>query len=86
MRVAHLQCSALFLAGFKYSNEYKNTTQNGNVDGLSHLPLKKAYSEEVPDPAEIFQVSQLKVLPVNADMIRQATQRDPILSRVVEHT
>ena len=50
------------------------------------MDLKNAYSKEVADPAEIFQVSQLEVLPVNADMIRQATQRDPILSRVVEHT
>ena len=35
---------------------------------------------------EIFQVSQIEVLPVNADMIRQATQRDPVLSRVMENT
>ena len=38
------------------------------------------------DPVEIFQVSQIEVLPVNADMIRQATQRDPVLSRVMENT
>ena len=44
------------------------------------------YSKEEANPAEIFQVSQLEELPVNADMIRQATQRDPVLSRVVEHT
>lgn len=31
-------------------------------------------------------MSQIEVLPVNTDMIRQATQRDPILSRVVEYT
>ena len=35
---------------------------------------------------EIFQVPHIDVLPVSADMIRQATQRDPILSRVVEYT
>ena len=68
----------------KYSIEYKNTTQHGNADGLSHLPLKKAYSKEVADPAEIFQGSQLEVLPVNADKIRQATQRDLVLSRTQE--
>ena len=79
MTAAHLQCYTLFLAGFKYSIEYKNTTQHGNMDGLSRLPLKKAYSKEVADPAEIFQVSQLEVLPVNAVMIQQATQRDPVL-------
>ena len=86
MTVARLQRYALFLAGFEYSIEYKNTTQHGNADGLSRLPLKTSYNNEVVDPVEIFQVSQIDVLPVNADMIRQATQRDPILSRVVEYT
>ena len=38
------------------------------------------------DPVEIFQVSQIEVLPVNADMTHQATQRDPVLSRVMENT
>ncbi|PFX27500.1 Uncharacterized protein K02A2.6 [Stylophora pistillata] len=74
MTVACLQRYALFLAGLKYSIEYKNTTQHGNADGLSHIPLKKAYNKEVADPAERFQVSKLEVLPVNADMIRQATK------------
>lgn len=74
MTVACLQRYALFLAGLKDSIEYKNTTQHGNADGLSHIPLKKAYSKEVADPAERFQVSKLEVLPVNADMIRQATK------------
>jgi len=86
MTVARLQRYALFLAGFEYSIEYKNTTQHGNADGLSRLPLKKACDKEVVDPVEIFQVSLIEVLPVNADMIRQTTQRDPVLSRVMENT
>ena len=80
MTVAPLQLYALFLAGFEYSIEYKNTTQHGSADGLSRLPLKKSCNKEVVDPVEIFRVPQIEVLPVNADMIRQATQRDPILS------
>ena len=86
MTVARLQRYALFLAGFEYSIEYKNTTQHGNADGFSRLPLKKACDKEVVDPVEIFQVSQIEVLPVNADMLRQATQRDPVLSRVMKNT
>lgn len=70
LTVTHLQRYALLQAAFKY----KNTIQHGNVDGLPRLPLKKAYSKEVADPAERFQVSKLEVLPVNADMIRQATK------------
>ena len=57
MTVARLQRYTLFLAGFEYSIEYKNTTQHGNADGLSRLPLKKACDKEVVDPVEIFQVS-----------------------------
>ena len=74
------------VAGFEYSIEYENTSLHGNADGLSCLPLKKACNKEVVDPVEIFQVSQIEVLPVNAGMIRQATRRDSILSRVVEYT
>ena len=62
MTVARLRRYALFLAGFEYSIEYKNTTQHGNADGLSRLPLKKACDKEVVDPVEIFQVSQIEVL------------------------
>ena len=86
MTVARLQRYALFLAGFEYSIEYMNTTQHGNADGLSRLPLEEARDKETVDLAEIFQVSQMEVLPVSADTIRQATQRDPIFSRVMEHT
>jgi len=52
MTVARLQRYALFLAGFEYTIEYKNTTQHGNADGLSRLPLKKASDKEVVDPVE----------------------------------
>ena len=86
MTVARLQRYALFLVGFKYSIEYKNTSQHGNADGLSRLPLEKACNKEEVDPVEILQVSQIEMLPVNAHMIRQASQRDPVLSRVLEYT
>ena len=86
MTVARLQRYALFLAGFKDSIEYKNTSQHGNADRLSHLPLRKECNKEVADPMENFQVSQLEVLPVSTDMIHQASHRDLILSRVVEYT
>ena len=40
--------------------------------------LKKECYKEEADPEEIVQVSQLEVLPVCADLIHQACQRDPI--------
>ena len=54
MTFARLQCYALFLAGFDYSIEYKNTIQHGNKDGLSRLPLEEASNKETLDPGDIF--------------------------------
>ena len=85
MTVARLQRYALFLAGFEYSIEYKSTSQHGNADGLSRLPLKERENTELIDPAEVFQVSQVETLPVSAEMICWETQRDSTLSQVLEH-
>lgn len=76
----------MFLAGFNYVIEYRKINQHGDSDGLSRLPLKKAYDKETVDPVETFQLSQIQVLPVSADMIRQATQRDSILLRMMGYT
>ena len=86
MTAARLQRYALFLAGFEYNIVYKNTTQHGNADGLSRLPLQRDSDQEIVDPAEIFQVSQIQMLPVNIDMIRRETHRDPTLAQALEHT
>ena len=85
MTIARLQRYALFLAGFDYSIEYKSTTQHGNADGLSRLPLECGENKETVDPAEIFQVSQMEMLPVSSDMIRREIQKDPTLSLVLEY-
>ncbi|CAB4018206.1 Hypothetical predicted protein [Paramuricea clavata] len=39
MTATRLQRYALFLAGFEYDIEYKNTKEHCNADGLSRLPL-----------------------------------------------
>ena len=66
--VPAMTVARLFLTKFEYSIEYKNTTQHGNADGLSHLPLEETHDKETVDPVEIFLVSQMEVLPVSADM------------------
>ncbi|KAK2571346.1 Tyrosine kinase receptor Cad96Ca [Acropora cervicornis] len=75
MTVAPLQRYALFLAGFDYSNELKNTAQHGNADGLSRLPLEEACDEET---VEISQMSQIQVMPTRLHNLK------PNISRRVE--
>ena len=52
---ARLQRYALFLAGYDYKIEYKNTKVHSNADGFSQLPLKtEERAEEVVDPVNAF--------------------------------
>ena len=66
MTAARLQRYALFLAGYRYSIVYRKTTDHGNADGLSRLPLDNPGARTDNDAdVEAFHVSQFDVLPVN---------------------
>ena len=83
MTAARLQRYALFLAGYRYSIVYRKTTDHGNADGLSRLPLDNPGARTDNDAdVEAFHVSQFDVLPVTADQVRQATRQDPTLAAV----
>ena len=87
MTAARLQRYALFLAGFNYKIEYKNTKLHGNADGLSRLPLEiEKEEEETVDPVGLFYATQFDPLPVTAEKVKRETQRDPTLLRVYELT
>ena len=82
---ARVQRYALFLAGYDYQIEYKNTKVHSNADGLSRLPLKtEERAEEVVDPVNVFNMMQFEPLPITVDNVRRETQRDPDLSQVHE--
>ncbi|PFX20902.1 Retrovirus-related Pol polyprotein from transposon 17.6 [Stylophora pistillata] len=83
----HLQRYALFLAGYDYSIQYKNTKFHSNADGLSRLPLvTEAKDEEVVDPVGAFNLMQFDPLPVTVENVRRETQRDPVLAQMHEMT
>lgn len=70
---------------------YKNTTQHGNADCLSRLPMETQNADrnlknKQKDSSEIFNLSQIEILPVPMEKIEQETRRDPILSEVYEWT
>ncbi|CAB3983983.1 Hypothetical predicted protein [Paramuricea clavata] len=85
MTATRLQRYALFLAGFEYDIEYKNTKEQCNADDLSLLPLPMTDKEDtVVDAAEVFHASQINILPVTSESVAKETQRDPILARVYD--
>ena len=74
---ARLQRYALFLAGYDYQIEYKNTKVHSNADDLSRLPFKtEERAEEVVDPVNVFNMMQFKPLPITVDNVRRETQRN----------
>ena len=83
---ARLQRYALFLSGYDYKIECKNTKVHSNADGLFRLPLKteERAAEEVVDPVNVFNMIQFDPLPITVDDTRTETQRDPVLSQVHE--
>eukprot|EP00731_Ephydatia_muelleri_P032521 Em0024g65a len=82
---ARLQRYATFLTGYTYDIKYRKTEQHGNADALSRLPLPTTVEKPLQDAVAIFQLSQIERLPVQVSQIRKETQRDPILSRVLQY-
>ena len=82
---ARLQRYALYLAGFQYDIEYKNTKKHGNADGLLCLPIKLALEEEdMLDTTHVYMMSQFECIPVSSKDVRNATAKDTVLSRVYD--
>ena len=82
---ARLQRYATFLTRYTYDIKYRKTEQHGNADALSRLPLPTTVEKPLQDAVAIFQLSQIERLPVQVSQIRKETQRDPILSRVLQY-
>ena len=82
---ARLARYAVFLGSHDYNIEYKNTAKHCNADGLSRLPLRQTVAEPV-DPVDLFQVSQLEMLPVSGSDVHKETAKDKTLAKVYQYT
>ena len=79
---ARIQRWALALGAYNYKIMYKPGTEIGHADGLSRLPLPET-PPNIPIPGEtILLIENLDRTHVNAELILQWTNRDPILSRI----
>ena len=85
MTTARLQRYAIFLSSHNYSIEYRKTAQHGNADGLSRLPLALSNTDSTNEDVDtVYYASQLESLPMSCDRVRKETQRDYILSQVLD--
>ena len=75
---------ALLLAAYQYDIKYRSTEKHGNADYLSRLPIGSEGSSEGADGVKLINTLQIESLPMNVDQVRKATQKDPILSRVLQ--
>ena len=81
LAAARLQRCALVLSAYSYDIEFRPTEAHGNADGLSCLPLSEMTSEGASSDAAVFNVSQLKSLPVTSQQLQAATRNDSILRK-----
>ena len=84
LAVSRLQRWAIQLGAYQYDIEYRSSKNNANADALSRLPRKIVEEPDVwTSEADAVNRVQLNRAPISVSMIREATQKDPVLSRVV---
>ena len=84
-----MQRWAIQLSACQYKLEYRSTQSNGNVDGLSRLPIPQVIAiqpSKSSSESSIYNVCQVEYLPVTVIQLQRLTRRDPVLSKVLNYT
>ena len=82
-----MQRWALLLSVYQYDIEFRSTSEHANGDGFSRLPILTANKGEgSATVASMFNLNQIDVLPLGAKQLKQATDSDPVLSKVLTFT
>ena len=82
---------ALRLNQFDYTIEYRKTADHGNADALSRLPsgdeinFNREESGEDMDMVCTIKVLSLQIQFVDANILRQESQKDPVISTVMRY-
>jgi Integrase zinc binding domain/Integrase core domain len=83
MAASRMQRWAYFLSGFDYKVVYRKGEQNGNADMLSRLPNPAV--EAPVEKGNYLNYIGYSGPPVNLDILKKETSKDPILIKVKNH-
>ena len=90
LAATRIQRWVIKLAAYNYSIKHCSANQNCSADALSRLPLPADTAEEKfthwTDEATEMNKCKISSLPIIAKQISNATQTDPVLSRVAYFT
>ena len=77
----------MLLSAYQYDIEFRSTSEHANADGFSRLPIQTTNKgEESTIVTAMFNLNQISVLPLGAKQLKQATDSDPVLSKVLRFT
>ncbi len=83
---------SLMLNQYDYKIEYRKTSQHGNADALSRLPVgpdERFDGEEMDadiDTICMIKTIGLQIKPVDSAVLEKETSKDPVLSRIIRYT
>ncbi len=73
----------MFLTAHDYEVEFRLTHKHGNANCLSRLPLHTNCTTSAKPTVNTLQIGSM---PVTAEHLKQATQSDPVLFKVLNYT
>ena len=83
---------ALMLSQYQYTIEYRKTSDHGNADALSRLPVgPDSQFDEEEDMADVDTVCTIKIIgsqlnPMDPGILAKESGKDPVISKVMKYT
>ncbi|KAF2900089.1 hypothetical protein ILUMI_06104, partial [Ignelater luminosus] len=89
MIASRMQHYVIFLQGFDFKICYKNSKLNTNADVFSRFPVVGNANESTLEESDMFEISQIQLLPITVDGLGKETALDaelgPLLLQLQEN-